>query len=168
MEATRTLRDLYAYNGWANDQVFSVCRDVDRARLEAQAAGTYGSLEETLKHLVGVEDAYLAMLHDRPVGAGGFEEEYFKHELPWFAARAAELNTGYAELLASADASFLDEPLTVPWFDFPLNKHDGLLQVLHHSAQHRAQVLSVLGEHGIKMPDVDYIIFLIKRRGAPA
>ena len=45
MDDNRTLKDLFAYNGWANAQVFAVCRDVDRARLEEQAAGTYGSIE---------------------------------------------------------------------------------------------------------------------------
>ncbi|HUZ02324.1 MAG TPA: DinB family protein [Thermomicrobiaceae bacterium] len=168
MDAARTLRDLYAYNGWANDQVFGVCRAVDRARLEEQAAGTYGSIEDTLKHLVGVEDVYLFMLRSEPIDRAGDEEVYFRRELGWFSERAAQLSTGYGELLAAAEPEFYDEPLTVPWFDLSLTKHDGLLQVLHHSAQHRAQVLSVLGEHGVKVPDVDYILFLISSRGTPA
>jgi uncharacterized damage-inducible protein DinB len=159
MDATRTLRDLFAYNGWADELVFALCRDVDRARLEETAAGTVGTIEETLKHLAGVEDAYLDMLHDRPVGGGGSREEYFAHDLAWFATRSAEVRGGYSELLASADASFLAQPLNVPWFDFPLTKH---------SAQHRAQVLSVLGDRGVKVPDVDYILYLIKSRGTPA
>lgn len=168
MDTARTLRDLYAYNGWANEQVFGVCRDVDRDQLEEQAAGTYGTIEETLKHLVGVEDVYLSMLRNAPIDRGGNEEQYFRHESGWFAGRAAQLSTGYGELLAAAEPDFYDEPLHVPWFDFALTKHDGLLQVLHHSAQHRAQVLSVLGAHGVSVPDVDYIIYLIKSRGTPA
>ncbi len=116
----RTLRDLYAYNAWANVRVFAACRDADGAQLAAAAPGTFGSIHETLTHMVGVENA--------------------------------------AE-------SFYDEPLHVPWFDFPLTRHDGFLQVVSHSAQHRAQVFSVLGERRQQVPDLDYVLFVQSQRG---
>ncbi len=154
----RTLAALYRYNAWANRRVFDTVLGVNAARLDAQAGGTYGSITGTLKHHVGVEDVYLTMLSGReqPNDPAGLEQ-YMAQSLHWFAARAAEVAEGYQTLLASADDSFLDAPLRVPWFDFPLTKHDGLLQVLSHSAQHRAQVLSVLGAQGIDVPGVDYV-----------
>ena len=60
-----------------------------------------------------------------------------------------------------ASDAFYDEPLSVPWFDFALTKHDGLLQVVTHSTQHRAQVCSVLGQHGVEVPNLDYV-FLVE------
>ncbi|HET9016452.1 MAG TPA: DinB family protein [Thermomicrobiaceae bacterium] len=168
MDASRTLRDLYAYNGWANARVFAICRDVDRDRLEAAAPGTFGSIEETLKHLVGVEDVYLFLLRDEPIDRAGDQAEYFARPLDWFAARAAELAAGYAELLARVEPDFFDAPLEVAWIDVPLSRHDGLLQVLQHSAQHRAQVLSALGGHRVAVPDVDYVFYLSANRGGTA
>jgi uncharacterized damage-inducible protein DinB len=156
----RTVEDLYAYNTWANAQVFAICREVEQARLDEQAPGTYGTLTETLKHLVGVEVVYRQMLRDEALDDGGARDEFFAHDLAWFAERAAQAGREYTALLANVNAAFYDEPLHVPWFDFALTKHDGLLQVLSHSAQHRAQVFSVLGVHGVAVPDLDYVLFV--------
>lgn len=152
-----TLRNLYAHHAWANARVFTTCRAVDRQRLDEQAPGTYGSLAQTLRHLVVVEDAYIHMLRGDPLDQ---IESRNEHDLEWFAERSTQLGQEYLAVLDRADASFLTAPLNVPWFDFPLTKHDGLLQVLSHSAQHRAQTLSVLGAHGVDVPDLDYVLYV--------
>lgn len=156
----RTLADLYAYNAWANAQVFAICRDIDQVRLDEDAPGTYGTLAETLKHLVQVEVAYAYMLQEKPLPTGEARDEFLAHDLAWFTELMARVGREYADLVANASDAFYDEPLHVPWFDFALTKHDGLLQVLSHSAQHRAQVFSVLGQHGIEVPDLDYVLFV--------
>jgi uncharacterized damage-inducible protein DinB len=160
-----SLQALYAYNTWANARVFAVCGGLDQTQLEERAPGTFGSIEGTLKHLVSVEDAYARMLRDETPAGTGQREAYFAHDVAWFAERAAWLGGEYAQLLAGAQPTFYDEPLLVPWFDFRLTKDDGLLQVLSHSAQHRAQVFSVLGERGLEVPDLDYVLF-VQSKGA--
>jgi len=164
----RTLADLYAYNTWANAQVFAVCRDLDRARLDENAPGTHGTLTDTLQHLVQVETAYALMLREQPLPPRAARDEFFKHDLPWYAEAAAQIGQVYAELLASAGDIWYDEPLRVPWFDFALTKHDGLLQVLSHSAQHRAQVFSALGQRGVAVPDLDYVLFVQSKQSEGA
>jgi uncharacterized damage-inducible protein DinB len=161
-----TLQGLYAYNTWANAQVFDLCRGVDQAQLDQDAPGTAGTISETLKHMVGVEVVYAHMLRNGAPDDRGSREEFFAHDVAWFGERAAEVGREYADLLAGAGEAFYDEPLDVPWFDFVLTKHDGLFQVLAHSAQHRAQVLSVLGQRGVEVPDVDYVLF-VESQGAP-
>lgn len=156
----RTLQDLYAYNSWANARVFAVCRDVDQALIEGEAPGTRGTIAETLQHLVVVEDVYARLLRGEPTDAIDARED---HEFTWFATRSAQLSDEYTALLAGADATFLDDELRVPWFDFHLTKHDGLLQVLSHSALHRAQVFSVLGQRGVDVPGLDYVDFVESR-----
>jgi uncharacterized damage-inducible protein DinB len=160
MSDMRSLRDLYAHNTWANSQVFALCQELDQTQLEADAPGTFGTIGETLKHLAGVEMAYILMLRGEMDALQRLRGQSSNLSLDALAERAAHLGEEYAELLASADASFFDEQLPVPWFDFELTKRDGLLQVLSHSAQHRAQVLSVLGERGVKVPDLDYVLFV--------
>ena len=164
-----SLQALYAYNAWANARVFAVCGGLDQAHLEERAPGTFGSIEDTLKHLVSTEEVYAAMLRDETLAQGeqreAQREAYFAHDVTWFAERAAQLGRAYQDLLAQAGATFYDEPLLVPWFDFRLTKHDGLLQVLSHSAQHRAQVFSVLGERGLEVPNLDYVLF-VQSKGA--
>jgi uncharacterized damage-inducible protein DinB len=160
MSDMRTLQDLFAYNAWANAQVFAVCRDVEQAQLDATAPGTIGTIAETLTHLVGVEVAYIFMLRGEMDALQRLRGQSSTLSLEALAQRAARLGEEYRELLAGADAAFYDEPLNVPWFDFALTRRDGLLQVLSHSAQHRAQVFSVLGERGVEVPDLDYVLYV--------
>lgn len=159
----RTLADLYAHNTWANAQVFAVCRDADPARIDENAPGTYGTIAETLKHLVQVEFVYALMLQDKSLPTGEARADFTAHDVAWYAETVAQVGQQYAALIANASDAFYDEPLHVPWFDFALTKHDGLLQVLSHSAQHRAQVFSVLGQHGVEVPDLDYVLFVQSR-----
>ncbi len=161
-----TLVDLFTYNRWANRRVFERCRGVDSTLLETVAPGTIGTISETLKHLVGVEDAYLFMLKGQALDAGGTRESYFARDLGWFLDRGQQLGDEYIALLAHLDQSALNQPLRVPWFNFPVTAHDGLLQVLTHSAQHRAQILSVLGAQGVEVPNVDYVFMLAETQSS--
>ena len=155
------LADLYRYNTWANARVFAACASQDEAALRQDAGGTLGSIEQTLKHLVGVEDVYLLMLQGQAPGQGAAREAYAAHDLVWFAQRATQIGAGYQQLLAAQGEVLLERPLAVPWFDIPLTARDGLLQVLSHSAQHRSQVLSALGAQGVEAPNIDYVFMVI-------
>ena len=161
-----TLRQQFRHNAWCNERVGALLTALDPAALQAGAAGAYGSLTDTLKHFVGVEDAYLTLIEGRALDAFGSQETYFAHDLAWFIARSAEIGTGYQDLLASSDGSLLDRPLTVPWIAAPLTVRDGLIQVLAHSAQHRAQILSLLGAAGRDVPNVDYVFMLEQEQSA--
>ncbi|HZS91937.1 MAG TPA: DinB family protein [Chloroflexota bacterium] len=161
----RILTDLYRYNNWANARVFAACAALDAALLREEAPGTHGTIEGTLKHLVGVEAAYLLMLQGLPLDQGDGQEAYFAQELAWFAEHATQVGAGYLQLLADQGDALLDRDLAVPWFDFALTASDGLLQVLSHSAQHRAQVLSALGARDFEVPNIDYV-FMVGGEGA--
>src|SRR5262249_7837904 len=111
----RTLRDLYAYNVWANARVFAECRDLDRAQLEQDAPGRRDTLIGTLGHMVHVEEVYLYLLRGEPPQQVGPQDAYFAHDLAWFAERAAQIGAQYLELLAGAADTYYDEQLRVPW-----------------------------------------------------
>jgi len=162
-----TERRLVHYNAWANRRVFALCASVEGERLRETDGGSIGSIEQTLKHLVGVEDVYLQMLEGREPGGGfGSQDEYFGHDIAWFRARSEEVADGYLALLDGRDEAWLEGTMRVPWFDFPMTLRDGLLQALTHSAQHRAQVFSVLGAQGVAVPDVDYVLMMGEESGA--
>ncbi len=156
----QTLLQMARYNAWANARVFDVCAAIAQQQLSEEAKGTYGSVGETLAHLVEVEEIYLLMLRGDDVGAVTKDESYMSHDSTWFANRSRELGNGYRDTLEAHDDEWLSETFVVPWFGFPITRRDGLLQTWTHSAQHRAQVLSALGSHGIDVPDVDYIYML--------
>ena len=156
----QTLRRMARHNAWANARVFDTCAAIAPEQLSDEAKGTYGSVGETLAHLVEVEDIYLLMLRGDDLGAVTKDESYLSHDSTWFANRSRELGNDYRDMLNAYDEDWLSETFVVPWFGFPITRRDGLLQTWMHSAQHRAQVLSALGSHGIEVPDVDYIYML--------
>lgn len=157
---------LFRYNTWANRRVFGAVAGLASAELAQDAKGTQSSLAGTLKHLVGVEDVYLLAIQGQGLEAAGSQEAYFGHELAWFRERAEAVGRGYGALTAAADEEVLGRPLAIPWIAAPLTAEDGLAQVLNHSAQHRAQVLSTLGERGHAVPDIDYVLMLQEEQAA--
>jgi uncharacterized damage-inducible protein DinB len=156
----QTLRDLARYNSWANQRVFASATALSGAVLSAEARGTYGSVKLTLAHLVEVEDIYLLMLQGSDPSAVTGNDNYFAHDTVWFAQRSRDLGAVYDALLAAQDEAWLASLFTVPWFGFPMSRRAGLLQTWTHSAQHRSQILSELGSHGIETPDIDYVYML--------
>lgn len=164
-------RAMVEYGRWANRRVFALCRDLDAAALGAEARGAVRTIEMTLKHSIRVEDAFLAMLRDRsPDEAILPWPEYRQHELSWFERRADELADAYETLLGEVDEPFFDAEIKVPWFDHPITKRDAFIQAMTHSIQHRAQVCSTLGERGVEVPNLDYVMMrqeLKSAAGAP-
>ena len=164
-----TLRRLYPYNGWANARVLALCRDLPPEALTEDAAGTQGSIASTIKHLIAVEAFYLAILQGSdPTQGYATRDEYFAHDIDWFFEQPAALADGYAQLLAASDEAALTRLIQLPWFGFPFTAHDGLVQVLMHSALHRAQLLSALGARGVAVPDLDYVLMLGETQAAAA
>jgi uncharacterized damage-inducible protein DinB len=159
----QTLLDLAHYNDWANSRVFDATAALSSAVLSAEAKGTYGSVQETLAHLVEVEEIYLLMLQGRDPQS--FDSDAFMaHDTVWFGNRSRELGAEYVALLEANSEDWLAGQFVVPWFGFPISHRDGLLQAWTHSAQHRSQILSELGSHGLQTPDIDYIFMLDQAR----
>jgi uncharacterized damage-inducible protein DinB len=160
MRTMRTLIELARYNAWANQRVFDTSQALSTAVLSAEAKGTYGSVQETLAHLVEVEEIYLLMLQGGDVTKLTGDDSYMSHDTAWFIQRSRELGAEYQSLLASKDEAWLADLFTVPWFGFPMSHRAGLLQTWTHSGQHRSQILSELGSHGLETPDIDYVYML--------
>lgn len=157
------LNRLLRYNGWANARLFALCAAVDPALLTEDAGGTIGSLLATIAHYTIVEDGYLLLLQgEDPTAFFDSREAYMQHDLPWYAARSVTLGAGYAALVAALGEAIFAREIRLPWFPGPLGGADALTQVLTHSTQHRAQVLSRLGERGVQVPDVDYAFMLFE------
>jgi len=171
------LSELLRHNRWATARVFKVCAGTGPALLRENSGGTIGTALETLAHMVSVEEGFSAMMglalsrhraaveFDFLVAPDGLEEGYFSHELGWYAERALALDTFLLEVVGAAEEN-LEHEIRVPWLDFPMTIAKGVTQVLVHNAHHRSQVFSVLGERGVKVPDLDYVVMLAKEQSA--
>jgi uncharacterized damage-inducible protein DinB len=61
-----TLIELYRYNAWANCRVIDACAALSVEGLAAEMPQMYGSVLETLGHLIGVESNYLRLIEGQP------------------------------------------------------------------------------------------------------
>ena len=55
MNPTDTLTTLFRHNRWANVRILERCAGLTDEQLDATIAGTYGSIRDTLQHIVTAE-----------------------------------------------------------------------------------------------------------------
>jgi len=147
-----TLDDALAHHVWATLRVLDACMGLSPEQLETNVPGTYGSIMETLRHLVGSDASYLWVL------TGGQRAEIDAERMDLAGLRAeSERHAGaWSELLASDPD---------PEADVVRHRDDGsqshasmglrLAQVIHHGTDHRSQVATALTGLGIESPEID-------------
>ncbi|HMM40938.1 MAG TPA: DinB family protein [Thermomicrobiales bacterium] len=122
------LIDAFNHNAWATDMVLNVCRELSDDQLDATATGTFGSVIETLRHIVSSEASYYRRL-------SGDTPEWYSDQL-----ESADVGTlaGHAADFAGRWQRFRDVPAGVV-----------LVQALHHAGEHRTQVCTTLTAIGV-------------------
>lgn len=137
---------LYRHKAWATLQLLEHCQTLDAEHLDAPMPGTYGTIRDTLTHLVSSDAGYLWQLTraQEPEPADvAFEEltERFRRSV-----------TRWEEL--AADAEFQVREITSPdGWRFPAAIL--MAQAVQHADEHRTQVLSILGARGLDVPRSD-------------
>jgi uncharacterized damage-inducible protein DinB len=135
------------HNAWANRYLLEFCSRLDKEALDRVTAGTYGTLLETLQHIVSGEQWYIELLCGEKIGET-IDERVPRpfDELIGIATRTGERAT---QLAATDDA---DRAVIVDGE----SRTAGVVyaQLVHHGNEHRGQVKSILGANGIEPPGV--------------
>ncbi|HEX5938792.1 MAG TPA: DinB family protein [Dehalococcoidia bacterium] len=147
------LEDAFEHYAWATLRLIDACQELSAEQLQTTVPGTYGSIQQTLRHIVAGDAFDLLLLNGvrSPVvddeGAMGLTE-----------LRAAVERQGPAWLsflAGTPDASALVEEVDPDdgyWREGSIGIR--LAQVLHHGAEHRAQVCTALTVLGLQPPDI--------------
>jgi uncharacterized damage-inducible protein DinB len=143
------LLELYRHKTWATLQLIEFCAGLTDGQLDATAPGTYGSIRDTLRHLVRAEEGYFWRISGRRLSEALGDAPVALGEL---AGRIRRLGPEWEAL--AQDQAVADREVTTP---------DGwrqkaaivMAQVIHHADDHRTHVLTVLGANGIEGPDID-------------
>jgi len=155
------LTDLFAHQQWA-DSLHWKTLAAHRGALEDDA------VRKRLHHLHSVQRGFLDVWRGTPRRPQPLES------FPSMEAIRKDVRAYYGELaafLSGGAGSRLDEVLKVPWFPDPkrpVRLSETMLQVVMHSAHHRAQNAVRLRELGGAMPLTDYIVWIVEDRPAPA
>ena len=146
------LDDAFAHHVWASLRLIDACLPLSPEQLGTAVPGTYGSILDTQRHLVGADASYLF------VTSGGRTPQIDEDHMD-----LAELRTAM-EGHGAAWSSLLGEDLDP---DAVLVRHrdDGsethapisirLAQALHHGTDHRSQICTALTTLGVEPPFID-------------
>lgn len=140
------LRRFFGHHLWATERLLEHCRALAPAQLALTAAGTYGSIGDTLDHLMSSDRSYLSGLtgHGRtpPLDAGGpgpLLEHLARQREGWMA--------------------YLDSG---PDFDAMIQRSGGsypawvlALQAIHHGNDHRTHAGTALLRNGLVPEEID-------------
>jgi uncharacterized damage-inducible protein DinB len=150
--ATSVLHDAFAHHIWASLRLFDTCRGLSPEQLTTAVPGTYGSILDTLRHLVGSDAWYLYRMSGERYPT--IDEDQM--DLPEL-QEAMELNgTRWTELLAT---DIHPDTVVVTHRDDGSETHAPmgirLAQALHHGTDHRSQVCTGLTALGLEPPGID-------------
>ncbi len=148
-----TLTTLFSHNLWANVGILEQCAELTSEQLDATISGAFGSIRDTLQHVVTSEQGYFYRIRTgqpihRPEDAA-----------PMTIAEMLEsVRTSGAGLIEWAPKVQADDTVQVDWEDGTqreVPKTIYLTQVINHATEHRAQIMAILTQLGIQPPDLD-------------
>lgn len=146
------LRVPVAYDNWATETLADFCAGLTPEQLAHTTAGTYGSVHDTIVHLVGAKERYVAGFSHQPASADAVREGQTT-DLRHVAERARALGRwleGYAA--GALDLDRMIERRAVTGEIQHVRLAILIAQFLHHGNEHRAQLGSIFGAHGIEAP----------------
>jgi uncharacterized damage-inducible protein DinB len=146
------LTNLFQHNLWANLRLLESCQQLTDEQLDKAIVGTYGSIIDTLRHIVRAEQSYFARIstgqpYQHPEGA----PPMMIAELIQAASVTGQGLVEWATRVGAGDTVMLSwdgTPREVP-------KTTILTQVINHATEHRAQIMASMTQLGIEPPDLD-------------
>lgn len=142
------LPEVFRHLNWANVALLDYCARLDTESLDMGSPGTYGSIRETLHHLVAAEEGYCnRVTGERPAEALGDSPA----PLEELRGRMATLGPRWESVLANPTVAGNEFMTGDGWIVAGVVV---MVQAIHHAAEHRGHVLSILGARGLPVPDL--------------
>ena len=147
------LADAFEHHAWATLLLMDACRDLSDEQLAATAPGTFGSIIDTLRHLVGGDSSYLWVLAGGPEPVDAEEErldlaalrtEMERNGPRWAEYLRGDIDPARIVVRHRDDGSETRTPLGIR-----------LAQVVHHGTDHRSHIATILTTLGIEPPAMD-------------
>ncbi|HUU61154.1 MAG TPA: DinB family protein [Acidimicrobiia bacterium] len=140
----------YRQNEWATLRILEVCRGLDDEHLGATAVGTYGSIRDTLRHLVASEAGYACRLGDDTIRRLAPDEPW-----PGFDA-LAEMVSAHTAVFVGAARGGTNRIIRLDPDTEPYDSEAAviLVQAFNHATEHRSQICTILTTLGIEPPDL--------------
>jgi len=152
MYPTDTLTTLFGHNLWANVRILERCAELTAEQLDAAIVGAYGSIRDTLQHIVTAERSYVSRIstgqpYRRPENAPPLT----------LAEMTESVRTSGSGLIEWAPKVQAGDTVQVNWEGAPRDVPKTILltQAINHATEHRAQVMAILTQLGTQPPELD-------------
>ncbi len=145
------LIETFRYNKWANLHLLDVCAALSEEQLQLTAPGTYGTVSDTLLHLLSAEQRYLRRLDGTKPDVNEREPAPSIATLREHAVRSGD------QLIEAARRITPDDTIDEERDGRLMRLHLGvvLVQAIHHGNDHRTHMCTILGLHGIPYGEMD-------------
>ncbi|GAC1649888.1 MAG: hypothetical protein NVS9B11_23020 [Candidatus Dormibacteraceae bacterium] len=151
---------LYRHKTWATLSLIEHCAGLGDEHLEATIPGTYGTIGETLRHLVEAEEGYCSILTREPFLTKAAAAAWASPDplppgpipLAELAERIRSLGPRWEALAEETEPPGREVTTTDGW-RLPAAVVMG--QAIHHADDHRSHILSILGARGLPLPEPD-------------
>ena len=146
------LGDAFGHHVWASIRMLDACAALDEAQLSTTVPGTYGSIIDTLRHLVDGDVFYLDVL------LGGDPEPFDKagSDIPTLRA-VMEAHDGVWQHLIRGELDPNQDVVEYEASGYETHAPLGIRlgQALYHGTDHRSQVCTALTSLGIEPPAIE-------------
>ena len=155
-------QELYDYNFWANRRVWQAVIAVDQALFDKPFLNDRPSLMQQCIHILSVESWWLHFLETGVVEFVDDEQLHTQEDVRALWDQVEQNVRRYLAQLTPADLTRTVRPTF--WQDpWSVQAWQGLVQVLNHSTDHRAQLLDSVRELGGPTDEQDYLTYLHER-----
>ena len=160
MQRSDELRDLYAFNRWANARIRGAVAELTEADFTRDLKSSYPSIRDTWLHIMASEWVWLARwLGTSPKEIPPEWKEYDREQViaEWKALEAAQ--RAYVDKLTDADLdrvveyiNFADQRYAQPLWH--LMRH-----MVNHSTYHRGQITTMIRQLGGNPVSTDLVLY---------
>ena len=155
MKPYSVLETLFRHHLWSNLQLLDLCKRLNEEQLQTSIVGVFGTLGDTLQHLVKAERSYFARISTgQPFHAPENEGALTFDQM---AASLRHTGEGFIEWAPKVGA---EETVEIQWDNNGIQgpvqvpKAVILTQVINHATEHRVQIMAMLTQLGIQPPEL--------------
>jgi uncharacterized damage-inducible protein DinB len=147
-----TFSEFILYNNWANERVLLACQSLREDQLSAMIPGAYGTIRETLEHIIRGEEFYVKLL------TGLAPQPLFKWEpQPTFAEMMVHATQVGKALVDIAQRVLPTDQVTeeADGKQFHYQALAVFIQIINHGVEHRTNITTILNQGMQSPPQVD-------------
>ena len=164
-----TIQQLFAYNSWANQRTIAGCESISNEQFLQQVGGSFGSVRNTLAHIMDVEWLYHERWNGRAPTAFPKAENY--GDLSQIKARWKTIDADvnyFVQALSAEDISQVIEYRNLKGVVLTHPLWETMQHMVNHSTYHRGQVTTLLRQLDATPQSSDMLLFFQERSARAA